>query len=109
MNEFHIKFKPFIFGCVTVFVLLIYLAFFRTQCSQQSAYTENVYQQQVPPKKLISSPFTVYAVTPTFARPVQKAELTRYLKTKVMLKYKRQTKNGIFKVKRLNFNCFVLG
>lgn len=86
MNEIHMKFKPFVIGSATVFFLIFYLAFLRTpECPNNvtNAIVADAYQQQVPQKKqssLNSQPFTVYAITPTYARPVQKAELTRFVK-----------------------------
>lgn len=75
MNEIRIKFKQFVIGSAVVFFLLFYLAFRSPECpSATDAASETAYQQQVPQK---TQPFTVYAITPTYARPVQKAELTR--------------------------------
>lgn len=85
MNEIHVKFKPFVIGLATVFSLIFYLAFLRTpECPNDTtnAIVADAYQQQVSQKKqssLNSQPFTVYAITPTYARPVQKAELTRFV------------------------------
>lgn len=73
MNEIRIKFKQFVIGSAVVFFLLFYLAFRSPECPSATD-AEIAYQQQVPQK---TQPFTVYAITPTYARPVQKAELTR--------------------------------
>lgn len=72
MNEIHMKFKPFVIGLIVVFLVICYLALRSPDCSNASN-TVNVdsYQQQVPPKKqslINSQPFTVYAITPTYAR-----------------------------------------
>lgn len=81
MNEIHIKFKPFVIGIIVVFVLLFYLAARSPECPALADTTTSAdayhQQQQVPQTKRSSQPFTVYALTPTYARPVQKAELTR--------------------------------
>lgn len=79
MNEIiHVKFKPFVIGSIVVFSLLFYFALRSPECQNiPSAISIDLNQQQVPTRKLSSLPFTVYAVTPTYARPVQKAELTR--------------------------------
>lgn len=78
MNEVHIKFRPFVIGTVSIFVLLFYLAARSPECAPlpnaENPATEAYQQQQVP------QPFTIYAITPTYARPVQKAELTRFVK-----------------------------
>lgn len=85
MNEIHIKFKPFVIGTIVIFVLLFYLAARSPECPtmlQPNAIiaTDAYHQQQVPQTKRSSQPFTIYAITPTYARPVQKAELTRFVK-----------------------------
>lgn len=80
MNEIHLKFKPFVIGTATVFFLLFYLAMRSPECSQYSSSTSIVSEalkQQVPQMQS-AQPFTIYAITPTYTRPVQKAELTRY-------------------------------
>lgn len=76
MNEIRIKFKPFAIGVIAVFSLLFYLIVRTPECTPSIAIADS-YQQQVPQTKHISQPFTVYTITPTYARPVQKAELTR--------------------------------
>lgn len=76
MNEIRIKLKSFAIGTIVVFSLLFYLVVRTPECSP-SVDISNTYQQQVPQTKRIFQPFTVYAITPTYARPVQKAELTR--------------------------------
>lgn len=85
MNEIHIKFKPFVIGTIVIFFLLFYLAARSPECPtmlQPNAIiaTDAYHQQQVPQTKRSSQPFTIYAITPTYARPVQKAELTRFVK-----------------------------
>lgn len=84
MNEIHIKFKPFVIGTISIFVLLFYLAARSPECPTLEANTviaaDAYQQQQVPQTKRSSQPFTIYAITPTYARPVQKAELTRFVK-----------------------------
>lgn len=72
MNEIHMKFKPFVIGLIVVFLVICYLALRSPDCSNASnAVNVDSYQQQVPPKKqslINSQPFTVYAITPTYAR-----------------------------------------
>lgn len=78
MNEIHMKFKPFMIGITVVLFIMFYLAMRSPECSQLTSTVvgADAYQQQVPHSHS-SQPFTVYAITPTYARPVQKAELTR--------------------------------
>lgn len=87
------KFKPFVIGSLVVLFLIFYLALRTPDCPIASdAVIADAYQQQVPQKKqslFNSQPFTVYAITPTYARPVQKAELTRYVKNKLPLHNER--------------------
>lgn len=80
MNEIHIKVKPFVIGTIIVFFLLFYLALRSPECSNiANEIVADTYQQQIPPnhQSIKSQPYIVYAITPTYARPVQKAELTR--------------------------------
>lgn len=94
MNEIHIKFKPFVIGLATVFFLFVYLVSRSPECPPAlNASIANAYQQQVPQKTQSPQPFTIYAITPTYARPVQKAELTRYGQTSgEMMNYKISSK-----------------
>lgn len=85
MSEIRIKFKAFVIGSVTVLFLLLYLTFRTPSCGNIPATIQSTSnsQQQVFERKNQSgsSAFTVYAITPTYARPVQKAELTRLVFT----------------------------
>lgn len=83
MSEVRIKQKTFAIGTSTVLILIFYLIL-RDRCETQQQQQQQYQQQQLPQKQQQQenaevSPFTVYAITPTYARPVQKAELTRYL------------------------------
>ncbi|XP_031621326.1 galactosylgalactosylxylosylprotein 3-beta-glucuronosyltransferase I [Contarinia nasturtii] len=90
MNEIRIKFKSFVIGVIAVVFSLFYLALRTPDCPNltNDAYT---YQpQQVPQNKqtiTTPQPFTVYAITPTYARPVQKAELTRLAQTLLLVPF----------------------
>lgn len=78
MNEIRIKLKPFVMVVITLLILLFYLAFRNPDCQNFTSYTDTYQPQQVPQSRpTTSQPFTIYAITPTYARPVQKAELTR--------------------------------
>lgn len=77
MKEIHIKYKPFMIGSISVFFLLFYLALRSPECPPNAVVAAEAFQQQVPQMLSSQQPFTVYAITPTYARPVQKAELTR--------------------------------
>lgn len=80
MNEIHMKFKPFVIGIVFILFLIFYLAMRTPECptylSNTSINLVDAQQQQVPHIYSTQS-FTIYAITPTYTRPVQKAELTR--------------------------------
>lgn len=86
MNEIHIKFKPFVIGTILIFVLMFYFAARSPECPISSATViapdASYHEQQMPQTKRSSEQFTIYAITPTYARPVQKAELTRCVEVK---------------------------
>ncbi|KAL9924583.1 galactosylgalactosylxylosylprotein 3-beta-glucuronosyltransferase I-like [Glossina fuscipes fuscipes] len=71
MSEKFSNIRHFLFLCIA-FILVLYAVYQYgvTRCvdqTEQSIYTENEYE----------NPPTIYAITPTYARPEQKAELTR--------------------------------
>lgn len=78
MNEVRIRQRPFLIAVTSVSILVVYLLF-RT-CEQttvlSTSETADNSLTRLPNEQPL--PFTVYAITPTYARPVQKAELTRY-------------------------------
>lgn len=67
------KQKPFFIGSGLILLLLFYLML--RDCEKR---VEEVTEPQINSKQTnIPLPFTVYAITPTYARAVQKAEITR--------------------------------
>lgn len=80
MSEIRIKVKTFVIASVTVLFLIFYLITRSPKC-HNSLHTidaiANTYHQVVPSQNELLPTFTVYCITPTYARPVQKAELTR--------------------------------
>lgn len=81
MSEIRIKFKTFVVGSAIILFLLFYLMFRSPSCETSSTVfsssSMNLHQVQERKNQSSTQPFTVYAITPTYARPVQKAELTR--------------------------------
>lgn len=71
MSEIRIKQRPFYIGSSIILLLLFYLML--RSCEQSVEHEA----QAVESKENVALPFIVYAITPTYARPVQKAELTR--------------------------------
>lgn len=69
MNEIRLKSKNVIIVIGAISFLLIWLMF-HNQCVQKDieANGDELSYKNLP---------TIYAITPTYARPVQKAELTR--------------------------------
>lgn len=88
MSEIRIKQKTFGIGVALTLLLLFYLASRSPKCASPPVINkivpvtshEHISASGYNKVKSIepSLPFTVYAITPTYARPVQKAELTRY-------------------------------
>lgn len=87
MSEIRIKQKTFAIGVGMTILLLFYFASKNTKCPPSTEFhdikTVTNHQQVSSLYKVDnaieqSQPFTVYAITPTYARPVQKAELTRF-------------------------------
>lgn len=68
------KQRPFLIGVTTAFLLIVYLLF--RNCDSPTAPTAAELSGDTRAQSQ-SSDFTIYAITPTYARPVQKAELTR--------------------------------
>lgn len=72
------KQRPFLTVVTSVLILLVYLLF--RKCEQTIVVSPSELSDDshthLPTDHTL--PFTVYAITPTYARPVQKAELTRY-------------------------------
>lgn len=64
-NELRISHRRALFLSISVALLFIYVL------------NKNSCEKQDPEKDELKSLPTIYAVTPTFYRPVQKAELTR--------------------------------
>lgn len=71
MSEVRIKQRPFYIGSSIVLLLLFYLML--RSCEKSVEHEV----QAVEKKENVPLSFVVYAITPTYARPVQKAELTR--------------------------------
>lgn len=69
MNEIRLNTKNLIIVCGAISFLLIWLLF-HNRCVQKDneANVDGLSNSNLP---------TIYAITPTYARPVQKAELTR--------------------------------
>lgn len=87
MSEIRIKQKTFVIGVGLTILLLFYFASKNPKCppstESHDIKTVTSHQQVLSSYKFDngieqSQPFTVYAITPTYARPVQKAELTRF-------------------------------
>lgn len=87
MSEIRIKQKTFGIGVALTLLLLFYIATRSPKCPVSPEFHE---MRAVTSHQQVSSshnrdiidkfqPFTVYAITPTYARPVQKAELTRFV------------------------------
>lgn len=88
MSEIRIKQKTFTIGVGFTILLLFYFATKNPKCPPSTEFhdikTVSSHQQVSSSYKVDnaieqSQPFTVYAITPTYARPVQKAELTRFV------------------------------
>lgn len=79
MSEIRVKQKTFVVGGIAVFFVLFYLIL-RDPC-ENNVKIENVERLPATDSQPRTLPFTVYAITPTYTRPVQKAELTRYVPT----------------------------
>lgn len=87
MNEIRIKERTFLFGVALIALAIFYLLLV-DHCEPTANYNSQQYyhvnRAQVNSANLSDGtstqnmPFVVYAVTPTYARFVQKAELTRY-------------------------------
>lgn len=78
MTEIRIKVKTFVIASVTVLFLIFYLIARSPKCHDSlHKISASTYQQVVSSKNELIPAFTVYCITPTYARPVQKAELTR--------------------------------
>lgn len=80
MSEIRIKERTFLLGIALISFVIFYLILV-DRCDYESAGRQSSERQRVSHKfSAVKGPlaFTVYAVTPTYARPVQKAELTRY-------------------------------
>lgn len=75
MSEIRVKQKTFVVGVIAVFFVIFYLIL-RDPCENnvRQEYVEKLPVSNSQPRTL---PFMVYAITPTYTRPVQKAELTR--------------------------------
>lgn len=71
------KQRPFLIVVTSVLILLVYLLFRNCEQSIELSASELAGDSltYLPSKQPLS--FKVYAITPTYARPVQKAELTR--------------------------------
>lgn len=80
MNEIRIRERTFLLGIALISLVIFYLVLV-DQCEPQSnyKYSERPKAEHISGKVRSSQPITIYAVTPTYARPVQKAELTRYV------------------------------
>lgn len=81
MNEIRIRERTFLIGVAFLSFVIFYLVLVdRCDQSQHSNHKHAPDAQRINYKFEIDNgpyPFAVYAVTPTYARPVQKAELTR--------------------------------
>lgn len=81
MNEIRIRERTFLVGVALISFVIFYLVLVdRCDESKQSNHRHASEAQKINYKFAIDNgpfPFSVYAVTPTYARPVQKAELTR--------------------------------
>lgn len=116
MNEIHIKFKPFVIVTMSIFVLLFYLVARSPDCpplpTAEVFATEAFHQQQQQQQQVPPQPFTIYAITPTYARPVQKAELTRFVKVTILFRHPfsiylaRFTQSPSVKSKKKKFMLF---
>lgn len=91
MNEIRIRERTFLFGVALISFVIFYLLLVDRCESEKNVNYSRFYavdQSKVAADALAAMrgksqsnkplPFMVYAVTPTYARPVQKAELTRY-------------------------------
>lgn len=84
MNEIRIRERTFLLGLALISFVIFYLVLVDrcdTQTNYNSKYNYNEDRLGIAHRSDVISreklPFVVYAVTPTYARPVQKAELTR--------------------------------
>lgn len=86
MSEIRIKQKTFAIGVGLTLLLLFYFASKTPKCPPLTEFhdikTDTSHQQVSSSYKIDnaieqSQPFTIYAITPTYQRPVQRAELTR--------------------------------
>lgn len=79
MNEIRIRERTFLFGLALISFVIFYLILV-DRCEPQSNHKFKD-RQRINYISLDAAqgphPCTVYAVTPTYSRPVQKAELTR--------------------------------
>lgn len=77
MSEIRMRQRPFIIVVTSVFLLLVYLLFRNCEQTIILSTSELAGDTRTNLPSEYPLPFTVYAITPTYARPVQKAELTR--------------------------------
>lgn len=80
------RLKTFAISSATIFAILLYLLFKSPDCPTSPTPIAPSYQQVAAANKInkTTQPFTVYCITPTYARPVQKAELTRLARFSVV-------------------------
>lgn len=84
MNEIRIRERTFLLGLALISFVIFYLLLVDrcdTPTNYNSKYNYNAVASVAHRSDTLNDeqlPFVVYAVTPTYARPVQKAELTRY-------------------------------
>lgn len=74
MNEIRFRARPFFISVTTVSAIILYLMF---RGCPETSNSNRSFEHLKNDVKTDPNPFTVYAITPTYARPVQKAELTR--------------------------------
>lgn len=96
MNEIRIRQRPFLIVVTSVSILIVYLLFRTCEKTTVLSTPETAEDGLTNLPSERSLPFTVYAITPTYARPVQKAELTRYIKSVNQMR--------TFKIHKINRN-----
>lgn len=82
MSEIRMRLKTFAISSATIFCILLYLLLKSPDCPVNPTPIAPSYQQVAVSNNKVNKtiqPFTVYCITPTYARPVQKAELTRFV------------------------------